>query len=67
MPMKNTSRYRARASLCRQLAAYDPERRWSLLGQAERWEHLANAEISDHFNDRNGIILPGPDVSDLAA
>ena len=39
--MKNASQYRALASLFRQQAAYNPARKWHLLGQAERWEHLA--------------------------
>jgi hypothetical protein len=65
--MKNASRYRARASLCRQLAAYDPDKRWYLLGQAERWEHLADAEIADHFKDCNAPSASGQSVSDLAA
>jgi hypothetical protein len=65
--MKNASRYRARASLCRQLAAYDPDKSRYLLGQAERWEHLADGEISDHFNDCNAIVSPVEEVGDLAA
>jgi hypothetical protein len=64
--MKNASRYRARASLCRQLAAYDPDKSWYLLGQAERWEHLAKGEIQDHFNECNAVIAPAYDASDLA-
>ena len=64
--MKNASRYRSRASLCRQLAAYDPDKRWYLLGQAERWEHLADIEISDHFNDSNAVTSPAQDASHLA-
>jgi hypothetical protein len=47
------SRYRALASLYRQQAAYSPFNSWHLLGQAERWEHLAEAEISGHFKDRD--------------
>ena len=47
--MKNASQYRALASLCRQQAAYNPHLSWQLLGQAERWEHLAADAISDHF------------------
>jgi hypothetical protein len=52
--MKNASRYRALASLCRQQAAYKPDQSWHLLGQAERWEHLAEAELADHFKECNG-------------
>jgi hypothetical protein len=35
--MKNASYYRALASLCRQQAAYNPDRCRELLGEAERW------------------------------
>lgn len=51
--MGTASRYRALASLCRQQAAYNPSNSWHLLGQAERWEHLAETEISNHFKDCN--------------
>ena len=51
--MEKASRYRALASLYRQQAAYSPFNSWHLLGQAERWEHLAEAEISAHANDSN--------------
>jgi hypothetical protein len=59
--MKNASHYRALASLCRQQAAYKPDQSWRLLGQAERWEHLAEAELADHFTECNDITS-----SDLA-
>ena len=49
--MKNASFYRALASLYRQQAAYNPDRSWQLLGQAERWEHLAEQELASHFED----------------
>jgi hypothetical protein len=51
--MKNASYYRALASLCRQSAAYNPDRSWQLLGQAERWEHLAQGELAAHFKECN--------------
>jgi hypothetical protein len=51
--MKNASHYRALASLCRQQAAYRPDQSWRLLGQAERWEHLAEAELAGHFTECN--------------
>jgi hypothetical protein len=61
--MKNASQYRALASLCRQQAAYNPHLSWQLLGQAERWEHLAANAISDHFRacntfDSRGVTKP---------
>jgi hypothetical protein len=49
--MKNTSHYRALASLYRQQAAYSPAKSWNLLGQAERWEHLATQELASHFKE----------------
>ena len=51
--MKSASQYRALASLYRQQAAYEPDLKWQLLSQAERWEHLAAEAISDHFNECN--------------
>jgi hypothetical protein len=51
--MKNASQYRASASLCRQAAAYSPDKRWELLAQAERWEHLAAMELASHFQECN--------------
>jgi hypothetical protein len=49
--MKKASFYRALASLYRQQAAYNPGQSWYLLGQAERWEHLAEQELASHFED----------------
>jgi hypothetical protein len=51
--MKNAAQYRALASLCRQTAAYHPDKSWNLLGQAERWEHLAEVELAFHFKECN--------------
>ena len=51
--MKNALEYRALASLCRQQAAYRPNERKTLLGQAEHWQHLAEAEIAFHFKECN--------------
>ena len=65
--MKDASRYRALASLYRQHAAYDPDKSWYLLGQAERWEHLADREISDHFRECSAASAPEQGMSDLAA
>jgi hypothetical protein len=53
MAMKKAAHYRALASLCRQNAAYHPDKSWHLLGQAERWEHLAEAELTSHFQECN--------------
>jgi hypothetical protein len=51
--MKNAAEYRALASLCRQTAAYNPDKSWHLFGQAERWEHLAEQELASHFQECN--------------
>jgi hypothetical protein len=51
--MKNVRRLRARGSLCRQQAAYNPAQSWKLLAEAEYWEHLAQAETSSHFIECN--------------
>ena len=51
--MKNAAHYRALASLFRQAAAYHPDKSWHLLGQAERWEHLAEQELASHFKECN--------------
>ena len=55
--MKNAAQYRALASLCRQSAAYNSDKSWHLLGQAERWEHLAEQELASHFKECN-VNLP---------
>jgi len=34
------------ALLCRQQAVLNPEQSWKWLGQAERWEHLADASFT---------------------
>jgi hypothetical protein len=51
--MEKVRRYRALGSLCRQQAAYNPDQSWHLLGQAERWEHLAEEELVSHFEACN--------------
>ncbi|MEA2914174.1 MAG: hypothetical protein QOJ15_6255 [Bradyrhizobium sp.] len=47
--LENVRRYRAIASLYRQTAARRPLQSWSLLEQAEEWEHLAVAELEAYF------------------
>ena len=51
--MKNVRRYRAMGSLCRQSAVLNPLNSWKLLGDAERWEHLAEAEMAFRFKECN--------------
>ena len=65
--MKNASQYRVRASLYRQMAVYDPDKSWHLLSEAARWEHLAEAEIFDHFQGCNAIFSKGQSANELAA
>jgi len=51
--LENVRRYRAIASLHRQTAAFRPLQRWSLLDQAEHWEHMAIAELEAYFEVRD--------------
>jgi hypothetical protein len=51
--MKNILSYRAMSLLCRQQAVFHPENSWKWLGEAEHWEHLADAEIASHFKKCN--------------
>ena len=48
--LENVRRYRAIASLYRQTAVFRPLQRHSLLGEAERWEHLAISELEVYFS-----------------
>jgi hypothetical protein len=47
--LENVRRYRAIASLYRRTAAFRPLQSWSLLEQAEEWEHLALTELETYF------------------
>jgi hypothetical protein len=65
--LKSAEAYRATALLCRQQAACDPDNSWRLLGEAERWEHLAEkilASRQNHMaeNDRSSIQTVVTDV-----
>jgi hypothetical protein len=53
--LENVRRYRAIASLYRQTAAFRPRQSLSLLGQAERWEQFAIAEMEAYFSARNRV------------
>ncbi len=61
--MEDVRRYRAIALLCRQRAVFHPEDRWKWLGEAERFEHLAEAAIEARFRECN----VGDSPSDLVA
>jgi hypothetical protein len=50
--LENVRRYRAIASLHRQTAAFRPHQRWTLLDQAEHWEHLALIQLEAYFEAR---------------
>jgi hypothetical protein len=49
--METVRRMRAMASLCRQSAAYHPDKSWKLLAEAEHWEHMASAALLEHFKE----------------
>ena len=48
--LENVRRYCAVTSLYRQTAAFRPVQRYSLLAEAERWEHLALSELEAYFS-----------------
>jgi hypothetical protein len=53
--LENVRRYRAIASLYRQTAAFRPLQKWSLLDQAEEWEHRAVVELEAYFDARDSM------------
>jgi uncharacterized protein YijF (DUF1287 family) len=53
--LENVRRYRAIASLYRQTAAFRPLQKWSLLDQAEEWEHRAVVELEAYFEARDNV------------
>lgn len=55
--LENVRRYRAIASLHRQAAAFRPLQRWSLLDQAEHWEHMAIVELEAYFEARDRYVV----------
>ncbi len=57
--MEEVRRCRAMALLCRQQAVFHPEQRWKWLGEAERFEHLAEAAIDARFKECNAQASPG--------
>jgi hypothetical protein len=65
--MKKILSYRAMGSLCRQQAVFHPENSWKWLGDAERWEHLAHAEIASHFKECNSSDSSDPALAEAAA
>jgi hypothetical protein len=65
--MKNVRNYRAMSSICRQRAVFDPENSWKHLGDAERWDHLAHAEIDSHFRECNTTDSSDPAMSGVSS
>jgi hypothetical protein len=57
--MQKVRRLRAMGSVCRQLAAYnpDPAQSGELIAEAVYWEHLAEAELAAHFQECNPTDL----------
>jgi hypothetical protein len=51
--MRDVRSYRAMGSLCRQRAVFDPDNSRKWLSEAERWEHMANAEIDARYQECN--------------
>jgi len=51
--VKNIRDCRAMSSLFRQFAVFDPVHSSKYLIEAQRWEHLAEAEITSHFKECN--------------
>ena len=54
--METIKHYRAVALLCRQQAVLHPEASWQWLAEAERYEHLATAEIDAYFKECNAGV-----------
>lgn len=62
--LKSAEAYRATALHCRQLAADDPDNRWRLLSEAERWEYLAEQILASRQRDRAAEIAePGVEAA----
>ena len=47
-----------RAMVERQFAMFDAAHSWKYLIEAQKWEHLAQAEIASHFIECNACIAP---------
>jgi hypothetical protein len=51
--MENIRHYRAMSQLCRQQAVFHPEKSWHWIGEAQRWEDLAEREVAAHYLECN--------------
>jgi hypothetical protein len=56
----------AMGSLCRQFAVFDPVHSWKYLIEAQKWEHLAEAEIALHFKECNTTEAKAPELRPAA-
>jgi hypothetical protein len=65
--MENIRRYRAMGQLCRQLAVFHPDKRWRWLGEAQRWEDLAEREVAAHYQECNCGASVGIEINAEAA
>ena len=63
--LKNAEACRATALLCRQQAACDPDNSWKLLGEAERWEHLAEQLLASRQKDLMAGHAIEPGMTDV--
>ena len=53
--MRELLHFRAQEQLCRQCAAFEPERTWHWLAEADMWKYKAQEFLSSHFADCNSI------------
>ena len=60
--MEHIQRCRAMSSLFRHFAAFDPVHGWKYLIEAQKWEHLAEAEIASHFKECNTTESEAPEL-----
>ena len=58
--LRNVRQYRAIASLYRQTAAFRPLQKWSLLDQADEWEHRAVVELETYFERHDEAVCNLP-------
>jgi hypothetical protein len=65
--MKNVRRYRAMGQLCRQQAVFHPGESWHWLGEAQRWEDLAEREVAAHYLECNSGTAIGIELDAVAA
>ena len=57
--MKDVVQCRKLEAKFRQLAVSDPTKRFIWLAEAEKWEHVADAEIASHFEACNAVRTTG--------